>query len=189
MKKNNKIKIKFIKGKRYKNIVTKEILWYEGKIKQDDGSYTYMFLDTCNERKYYDNENNILNKEIRPATNKDKTDYEIKYNEFWKKIVEKKGKMDQDAVKRELSDYSKVIDNCSCIYDIVTNGRISKPLTDWKVVESEYTDILSEEYLDKEGTTEDIKNMINENKTLDDIKKELIDYFEIDMEEDKEDQE
>jgi hypothetical protein len=181
----NKRNIKFIKGKRYKNIVAKEILWYEGRNKQDDGSYTYIFLDTCNERKYYDNENNILNKEIRPATNKDKTDYEIQYDEIWKGIVEKKGKMDQDAVKRELSDYSKVIENCSSIYGSVTNGRISKPLTDWQIVEDEYNQILINDYLFKEGTTKDIQNIIKDCKTLEDIKKELIDYFKIDDMEDK----
>jgi hypothetical protein len=173
--------IKFIKGKRYKNIVTKEILWYEGKYKQDDGSYTYMFLNTCNERKYYDNEHNILNKEIKPATIKDKTDYEIQYDEFWKDIIEKKGKMDQDAVKRELSDYSKVIDNCSCIYGSVTDGRISKPLTDWKIVESTYEDLLSDNYYDKWGTDRNVKDMIKECKSLEDLKKELIDYFDIDV--------
>jgi hypothetical protein len=183
MKKKNKIKLKFIKGKRYKNVDNGEILWYNKKYKQKDGSYTYIFIDTYNNNRYYNN-NEIENGTI--ISTKDKTDYEKKYDEFWKNIVEKKSKLNKDAVMRELSDFSKIIDNCSCIYGSVTNGRISKPLTDWKIVETEYEDILSEDYFDKYATKVDVKNIIKECKTIKEIKKELIEYFEIDIDEDKE---
>lgn len=56
-------------------------------------------------------------------------DYERTYVEFWRNIVETDGLLDPDKVKRELHDYRTLIRHASEIYDEVTGGRISKPLT------------------------------------------------------------
>jgi hypothetical protein len=62
------------------------------------------------------------------------------YNEFWKDLVETDGKMDPEKVKAELYDFRQLIRNIPKVYDAVTGGRISKPLTDVDVVISEFND-------------------------------------------------
>jgi len=68
-------------------------------------------------------------------------DYEKEYEDFWKEIVETDGVMDIDKVKRELSDFSKLIENIPLVYDHITNGQVSKPLTDPNVVIALHDDI------------------------------------------------
>lgn len=54
---------------------------------------------------------------------------DTKYDTFWKDIVEKNGLIDIEQVKKELYDYSMMMDEVSKAYDMVTGGRISKPNT------------------------------------------------------------
>ena len=56
-------------------------------------------------------------------------DYEKEYEDFWKDIVEKDGVVDMDQIKKELFDFSRVMQEVSIVYDNITNGRISKPNT------------------------------------------------------------
>jgi hypothetical protein len=75
------------------------------------------------------------------------TDYEQKYEDHWKDIIEPNGKLDMDAIKRELSDFSMVMEQVSKVYDHVTGGRISKVNTMASAVigeaDSHYEDIYS----------------------------------------------
>lgn len=61
-------------------------------------------------------------------------DYEKTYEEFWKDIVEVNGALNLDQVKRELHDCSLLLDNVPKVYHALTNGEVSKPLTDPNVV-------------------------------------------------------
>lgn len=62
-------------------------------------------------------------------------DYEETYEKFWKDIVENsKGEIILDKIKRELHDYANLLDNVPKVYDYVTGGLVSKPLTDPSVV-------------------------------------------------------
>ena len=54
---------------------------------------------------------------------------EENYQEFWKEIIEKDGIIDIEQIKKELYDFSTIIRNISIVYDHVTGGAISKPLT------------------------------------------------------------
>lgn len=60
--------------------------------------------------------------------------YEKTYEEFWRDIVEENGVVNMDQVKRELHDFTNVIEGSSKVYCNLTNGVISKPLTDPDVV-------------------------------------------------------
>ena len=61
-------------------------------------------------------------------------DYEQNYEEFWKEIVEKDGNLDLDQIKRELFDFHRLIQNVPKVYDHVTGGAVTKPLTDPSIV-------------------------------------------------------
>lgn len=68
-------------------------------------------------------------------------DYEQDYENFWKEIVENPdGSINMDQVKRELHDFGTLIKNTSIVYEHVTGGLISKPLTDPYAVISEADD-------------------------------------------------
>lgn len=56
------------------------------------------------------------------------------WEQFWKEIVFPGGKLDLEQIKKELHDFHTLIDNVSLVYDHITCGRISKPLTDPKIV-------------------------------------------------------
>jgi hypothetical protein len=75
-------------------------------------------------------------------------DYEKEYEDFWKEIVEKDGVINIDQVKRELSDFSKVIGNVAKVYDHITSGRVSKPLTDSDAVIALHDDIRTKDIND-----------------------------------------
>jgi hypothetical protein len=57
-------------------------------------------------------------------------DYEIKYEEFWKNIIEEDGVFDMEQVKKELYDYSLILSSVSKVYCAVTGGQISKANAD-----------------------------------------------------------
>ncbi len=64
------------------------------------------------------------------SSEEDKRLVEQKYQEFWKDIVENPdGTLNIEQVKKELSDYSMVMDIASKVYCSITRGRISKPNT------------------------------------------------------------
>ena len=63
---------------------------------------------------------------------KDITSKEINenYDNFWKEIVENPdGTLNLEQIKKELCDYSNIMDIVSKVYDHITGGRISNILT------------------------------------------------------------
>jgi len=77
-----------------------------------------------------------------------KTDYEKNYDEFWKNIVEDNGELILNQIKRELFDYSVLMDNVSKVYCYATNGNLSKLNYDSKIVieqikEAQYDDLIN----------------------------------------------
>ncbi len=59
---------------------------------------------------------------------------------WWKDIVAPKGRLNREAVMRELYDYGVILDGASKVYDHITGGMISKPNTDPSVVIAVATD-------------------------------------------------
>ncbi len=76
-------------------------------------------------------------------------DYEQDYEDFWKEIVETNGFVNIDQVKRELSDYLILLDNVPKVYEHVTGGLVSKPLTDpylvQRLADEYYSELFKEE--------------------------------------------
>lgn len=111
---------------------------------------------------------------------KDK-DYKEEYENFWKGIVENEdGTLNKDQIMRELSDYSMVMHNCAMAYCTMTNQRISKQNTKFSEVESIFSDLyFSKDYYDVYGCSEDLIDILNDCDTVDELKKEILNYFEI----------
>lgn len=58
-------------------------------------------------------------------------DYDREYEKFWRPLVElSSGAMNHEQLRKELYDYSRLIENIMKVYDRLTGGMISKPLTD-----------------------------------------------------------
>lgn len=64
----------------------------------------------------------------------EKTDYEKQWDEFWKDLLIKNGKLDMDQIKREMFDFSNMMDSFGKVMDHVTGGMVSKPNTDPDVI-------------------------------------------------------
>ena len=103
-------------------------------------------------------------------------DYKKDYEEFWKEIVEVDGKPDLDKVKRELSDYHFLMQQVPQVYMEVSGGMISKQNTYASEVLGEF----NERFLDKSITQDDLKDALKNCKTLEELKEELTDYFQLD---------
>jgi len=58
------------------------------------------------------------------------------YREFWAPIVEYRGFLDIEQVKKELYDFWLVMDNVPKVYNYVTGGKVSKILTDPEFVKA-----------------------------------------------------
>ena len=101
------------------------------------------------------------------------------YQEFWKDIVENEdGTLNVEQVKKELADYSMVMDNCTSAYIEMTGGEISKPNTYF----SEVLRIFQEEFLHNGIVQDDIRDMLKDVDDIEALKSELIEYFDLEVE-------
>lgn len=81
------------------------------------------------------------------------------YNQFWKHNVETQSGINLTQIKRELFDFSFLMDQASAVYMHITNGRMSKTNYDANTVIGEADDYF-EERLSEE--TEELENQLNE---------------------------
>jgi len=94
---------------------------------------------------------------------KEAQDYEIKYNDFWKDIVENKdGTLNKDQVARELFDYSSLLDNVPTVYSHVTGDTLSYPSYCASSVIEAYETNLEEKYKEKYGIYVTILELVQE---------------------------
>jgi hypothetical protein len=73
-------------------------------------------------------------------------DYEQTFEEFWRPLVVRNGRLSLDLVKRELHDFRVLMREAAEVFEHVTNGRISKPNTAASAVISEHDAICEEEH-------------------------------------------
>lgn len=100
------------------------------------------------------------------------------YQEFWKDIVENEdGTLNVEQVKKELFDYSKVMENCASAYSEMTCYEISNPNTYF----SEVLRIFQEEFLHKGIVQDDIRDMLKDVDDIEALKSELIEYFDLEV--------
>lgn len=102
------------------------------------------------------------------------------YQEFWKDIIYKEdGNIDVDAVKCELADYYKMLQEVPAVYSEVTGGILSKPLYKAETVLSYFR----EKYYDKAWLVDliaDDWDLITDGcETNDDYKKAVFEYLNI----------
>ena len=100
---------------------------------------------------------------------------EREYEEFWKDIVEDNGVLNKEQIKKELYDFSMVMTNCSKAYSEMTCGSITKPNTYF----SEVLGIFQEKFWYVENVKDDVKGMIKSCSDIDELKQELIEYFNL----------
>lgn len=111
-------------------------------------------------------------------------DYIQKYEDFWKNIVENGGgSLNKDQIMRELFDYSMIMNDCERAYDLMTGGIISKAGTKFEVVE----EIFCDKYIMKDdhtiyGYDSDLLDILDDSETLEELKQNILNYFEIDRE-------
>ena len=75
---------------------------------------------------------------------------QYRYHYFWKDIIEKDGKLDIEQIKKELYDFTTLMNNISKVYCHITGNQISKPLTDPDIVcilADDYYDRICQEYI------------------------------------------
>lgn len=73
------------------------------------------------------------------------------YDDFWKNIIENDHGIDIVQMKKELYDFWMMIQEVPKVYDHVTGGQVSKPLTSADVVNSladEYYDGICQEHIE-----------------------------------------
>jgi hypothetical protein len=99
-------------------------------------------------------------------------DYEITYEDFWKDIVEKDGKVDMDQIKRELSDYHYLLQEVPYVYDSLAG--LSKPHTPGHVIVARVEDRM----IDKQMAFDDLTAR-SENGEVTLTVAELKEYFDI----------
>ena len=110
------------------------------------------------------------------AVNDEKKDYEVEYESFWKKIVEKEdGTRNKEQIMRELADYSIVMDNCMKAYMEMTEQNISKPLTYF----SEVLGVFHERYISKAEMKDDLTAISQECVDYDELIAVLTDTFDL----------
>ena len=95
-----------------------------------------------------------------------------KIKEDWDWLY-KNGKLDEEAVLKEISDYDFILEEVPKVYEEITGGLLSKLMYPARVVLSEF----NERFWDKKIIIDDIKEMMQSSKTLEDLKEELEIYL------------
>jgi len=93
------------------------------------------------------------------GNSKEGRDYEKDWQEFWKPIVSKEnGDLDLEQVKKELSDYSMILEEVPKVYCALTNDTLSKPHYLAETVISVAQDVQQKEY--EEQFKEDVEEAV-----------------------------
>jgi hypothetical protein len=102
----------------------------------------------------------------------DEKDYEQTYREFWAPILDAPGVDREDRIKRELHDYSFLMDEVPLVYDHVSGGRISKPNTMAFEVINQHDQVCA----DRATVAHDLRQWVDGASDFDELKKLVGDY-------------
>src|SRR3990167_10242451 len=100
-----------------------------------------------------------------------KEDKKEKIKKEWNWLY-KNGKLDEEAVLNEISDYDFILAEVPKVYCEISKGKLSKPNYEASVLIGE----LEENFWDKEIIIDDIKEIIKSAKTLKELKEALKSY-------------
>lgn len=102
------------------------------------------------------------------------------YQEFWKDIIcNEDGSINIEQLKKELYDYSRVLDNVPAVYSEITGGMLSYPTYKSETV----LNIFREKYYDKAWAVDlladDWDLITAECETNEDYKKAVLEYLNV----------
>jgi len=87
--------------------------------------------------------------------------------------IYKNGKLDEEAVLKELLDYNFVLEQVPIVYEEITGGLLSKPNYKAGSVLAEF----ESRFWDKEMIIDDIKGIMKSATSLEELKEELKEYL------------
>ena len=91
----------------------------------------------------------------------------------WNWLYNKKGKLIETAVLKEIYDYDYILNQVPKVYEEITNGLLSKPNYPAETILRCHNDF----FWDKKIIIDDIIEMMNTTKTLEELKEELKSYL------------
>jgi len=77
--------------------------------------------------------------------------------DFWKGIIYKDGKLDEEQVLKELTDYYFVMQQVPKVYCHITSGKLSKLMYNAETIISIADDYISDNYVHKDDLRELMK--------------------------------
>lgn len=99
------------------------------------------------------------------------------FDEFWKPIVcDPQGFFNPEAIKNELFDYVRIMDNVTRVYDYATGCRVTKPLTHVNVVTQKIDEHHEEVMKDH---LQDLYDIMKHCATLDQALEEFREYADV----------
>ena len=100
------------------------------------------------------------------------------HQEYWKDIICKEdGSIDVDAVKCELADYYRMLQNVPLVYSEVTGGMLSKPLYKADFVLGYFREKYSDKAWAVDLLADDWDLITEECETNEDYKKAIFEYL------------
>jgi hypothetical protein len=102
----------------------------------------------------------------------DEKDYEQTYREFWAPILDAPDVDREDQIRRELHDYSFLMDEVPLVYDHVSGNRISKPNTMAFEVINQHDEV----FVNQGCVADDLRALVRDASDFDELKKLVGDY-------------
>ena len=101
--------------------------------------------------------------------------FDKKFDEFWKPLLQTNGEWDEKKIKNELHDLDFVAEQVGYIYSYLTGGLLSKPMHHAGTILAEFED----KFILREDAGADVKDMIEGNQSREYLVEALKEYFEI----------
>ena len=98
-----------------------------------------------------------------------------KIKQFWKDIIYKDGKLDEEQVMKELADFYFIMQEVPKVYCEITGGLLSELKYPAEVVIREF----NERFWDKEITKDDVVEILKSKQADKDKLQEIKEYLEI----------
>ena len=102
-------------------------------------------------------------------------EFEKSYEDFWKPLITTEGYIDEQKVKNELHDLVFCHNQISEVYCELTGGQLSYA----NYYADDIITAIEDRTYDKNTTQEDVKMYINSCNTLQELKEDLTNYFEL----------
>ena len=99
-------------------------------------------------------------------------DYNETYARFWAGIIDAPGVDREDKIRRELHDYTFLMEQVPSVYDAVSGGRISKPNT----MAFEVIGQFEQHYVRRGDVVGDLRAIVADASDFDELRKLVSEY-------------